>query len=335
MRLDRSPNPESSSLNHVIGVDGGATKTEAVVADLEGKPLGAGKSGCGNWEIVGEQSAAETIFEAMRQALGRAKVDLSTVRNVHMGLAGLDWPEDEPRLRAALGPHLGKTPLTLENDSYLGARACTPTAYGITVSAGSGVCSSYLGANGEKYFDAYFGELGGGMLIDQLALYAIIRAEDGRGPRTALTPAILKATGQGSVAELLHALTREAYLLSHTVVRPPLFETATAGDPVAVGVVASFGRELGLLATNLIRKYRLAGTAPWVVASGSLFTRTGPLLFDAFQRLVRDADESARVILNNRPPVAGAVRAALHACGIRTNSNWEVVSSSYEGALNA
>src|SRR5580700_2017416 len=147
------------SSRYVIGVDGGATKTEAVVANREGQPVGAGRSGCGNWEVVGERSAADTIFDAIRQALERARVNLSQVRNAHMGLAGLDWPEDEPRLRAALAQHLGSVPVTLENDAFLGTRACTPDTNGIAVAAGSGVCSSYLGSDGERYLYGYFAEL--------------------------------------------------------------------------------------------------------------------------------------------------------------------------------
>ena len=320
--------------NYVIGVDAGATKTEAVVANGEGHPVGAGRSGCGNWEVVGEKSAADAIFDAIRQALERGRVSLSQVRNVHMGLAGLDWPEDEPRLRDALAHHLGTIPVTLENDAYLGTRACTPDAVGIAVSAGSGICAAYLGAGGEKYLYGYFAELGGGFPIDQLALHGIIRAEDGRGPKTALTSAILGATGHDSVADLLRALTREAYTLSHTGIRPAVFQTAASGDPVAVGIVSTFGRELALLATNLIDKFALEGTAPFVVASGSLFTRTGPLLFDVFQGIVHRADATARVRLNRRPPVAGAVRAALQSWGVHTNADWEKTSSSYEGALN-
>jgi N-acetylglucosamine kinase-like BadF-type ATPase len=320
--------------NHVIGVDAGATKTEAVVANHEGHPVGAGRSGCGNWEVVGERSAAEAIFDAIRGALDRARVSLSQVRNVHMGLAGLDWPEDEPRLREALAPHLGALPVTLENDAYLGTRAFTPDAVGISVSAGSGVCSSYLGADGEKYLYGYFAELGGGFPIDQLALQGIIRAEDGRGPKTALTSAILGATGHESVADLLRAITRKGYTLSHTAIRPPVFQTAASGDAVAVGIVSTFGRELGLLASNLVKKFTLEGTSAFVVASGSLFTRTGPLLFDVFQGVVRGADATARVRLNRRPPVAGAVRAALQSWGVQTNADWEATSSSYDGALN-
>jgi N-acetylglucosamine kinase-like BadF-type ATPase len=324
-----------SSTSYVIGVDGGATKTEAVVATREGRPVGAGRSGCGNWEVVGERSAAETIFAAIRQALDRAEVDLSQVRHAHMGLAGLDWPEDEPRLRGALEKYLGQLPLTMENDAYLGTRACTPSGDGIAVSAGSGICSSYLSTSGERYLYGYFAELGGGFPIEQGALWAIIRAEDGRGPKTALTAAILKATGHAGVAELLHAMTRKGYSLSHTLIRPPVFQTAADGDPVAVEIVSAFGRELGLLAANLIEKYGLSGAAPFVVASGSLFTRTGALLFDVFRDYVHGKDASARVRLNKRPPVAGAVRAALSAWGVQSTANWETASSSYEGALDA
>jgi hypothetical protein len=89
------------------------------------------------------------------------------------------------------------------------------------------------------------------------------------------------------------------------------------------------------MATNLIMKYRLKGSAPCVVASGSLFTRTGPLLFDVFQRIVTGEDDSAAVRLNDRPAVAGAVRVALNACGWKANGNWEAISASYQGVLDA
>jgi N-acetylglucosamine kinase-like BadF-type ATPase len=319
---------------YVIGVDGGSTKTDAVVANLEGRPLGTGRSGCANWELVGERGAAETIFDAIRRALDRAKVELSKVSHVHIAGAGLDWPEDDGRLRGALDPFVRDIPLTLENDSFLGARACAPAAHGITVSAGSGVCASFLGPAGEKYFYGYFGELGGGTAIDQLTLHAIIRAEDGRGPKTALTTVIPKATGHTSVSALLHALTREGYEIPHTAIRPSLFETAAQGDVVAIDVVTTFGRELALLATNLIRKFELLGKGAYVVASGSLFTRTGPLLVDVFRSLVNGADPSARVKRNDRPPVAGAVRAALHARGVQTSASWETISAAYEGAID-
>jgi N-acetylglucosamine kinase-like BadF-type ATPase len=321
-------------LSYVIGVDAGSTKTDALLVNLEGRALGAGRSRCANWELVGEGPAAEAVRDAIREALDEANADLKEVVHVHVGAAGLDWPEDETRLRGALEPLLGDIPLTLENDSYLGARACSPSAHGITVSAGSGVCASYLGPDDEKYFYGYFGELGGGTAIDQLAIYAILRAEDGRGPKTELTSSIPRATGHASVRDLLHALTREGYELAHTVIRPSLFQTAARGDRVAIDVVTTFGRELGLLATNLILKYGLKGRAPHVIASGSLFTRTGPLLFNVFKNLVHETDPAANVLLSNRPPVAGAVRVALQCSGAPMKGSWVTMSSLYQDAIH-
>src|SRR5262249_51925372 len=130
-------------------------------------------------------------------------------------------------------------------------------------------------------------------------------------------------------------LTRKAYSLGHTVIRPALFTTARDGDAVAGSVVATFGKELALLATNLIHKFGLAGQAPDVVASGSLFTKTGPLMVDVFREEIFAVDSGARVMLANRPPVAGAVRAALGACGVETSQVWNRLGVSYEGAIHA
>src|SRR5262249_20230481 len=138
-----------------------------------------------------------------------------------------------------------------------------------------------------------------------------------------------------SAAALLRGMTRDGFVAPHAAVRPPLFQTAAEGDPVAVSVVLSVGRGLGLLATDLMRKFALTGTAPYMGASGSLFTKTGPLLFETFKSVVHEADGRARVKLNDRPPVAGAVRAALDSRGIETTGHWERTSSTYEGALDA
>src|SRR5260370_33249090 len=91
-------------LNYVIGIDAGTTKTDAVVANLEGRPLGAGSSGCANWELVGEKGAADALEDATRRALYKAGADLTNVRHVHIGAPGLDWRDDEARIHHTPAP---------------------------------------------------------------------------------------------------------------------------------------------------------------------------------------------------------------------------------------
>src|SRR5260370_2720896 len=92
------PGSRTDRLNYVIGIDAGTTKTDAVVANLEGRPLGAGSSGCANWELVGEKGAADALEDATRRALDKAGADLTHLRPLHIGAAVLDCPgDDEPR----------------------------------------------------------------------------------------------------------------------------------------------------------------------------------------------------------------------------------------------
>jgi N-acetylglucosamine kinase-like BadF-type ATPase len=246
-----------------------------------------------------------------------------------MGLSGQDWPGDVPRMLDALRPHLGAIPQALENDSFLGIRANCRSGTGITVSAGSGVCCSIIPVREPPFFYGYFGELGGGIDIDSRMLHAVIRAEDGRGPRTALTEPMLRATGHQSVADMLNAMSREGYHPSHLALRPVLFAVALDGDSAAVAIVTGFGRELALLATNLVRRYALEREAVAVVASGSLFVRTGGLLFATFRDEVHAVAPAADVILAAHEPVVGAARAALAARGVAEPAVWQNLCETY------
>lgn len=307
----------------LVGVDGGNTKSIAVVCDGEGKILGVGRGGSTNWEGLGLERAAQALTQIMEQALAMAGGRREQVCRAHMGLAGLDWPDDQPRLRGALAQAGWRGEMTLENDSFLTVRAGSPEGHGIGVTAGTGICSAILRPDGEKYFYGGFTDLGGGYDTSSQALHAVVRAEDGRGRATALTQAVLEATGHASVRELVYDIHRGRKQIPAVALNVALFATARKGDPVAVEIVIRFGRELALCATNLIRRYRLSDEELAVVAAGSRFVKTGPLLFQVFSREVLAAAPRARLILSDHPPVMGAVRGALAACAANPARAWE------------
>ena len=60
------------ALRLYLGIDAGATKTHALIADQDGHVWGGGLSGPGNWEGVGLEGAYQTYAQAMRQALAAA-----------------------------------------------------------------------------------------------------------------------------------------------------------------------------------------------------------------------------------------------------------------------
>ena len=299
----------------VVGVDGGSTKTIAVAADLSGELRGVGRGGNSNWEGIGLEAASRVITEAARGALDMAGAGLGDVVYAHMGLAGMDWPDDEPRMVTALRPAGWRCPIAIENDAFLALRACSPEGHGLGATAGSGVCSGIIQPDGSKFFYGAFTDMGGGIDIGAQVVHAVLRAEDGRGGPTMLTEGLLKATGYSSAMELARAMHRGGQHVSKRTTDPVLFSCAAAGDPAAVGIVTRFGRELALCVTNLIRRYHLAEEDRAVVAAGSLFQKTGPLLFGVFREEVIGTAPRARLILADQPPVMGAVRGALKGAG--------------------
>ena len=94
----------------VLGVDGGNTKTIALVAALDGTILGAGRGGCGdiyNARPVGDWSASANaaianIEFAVVSALQAAQVKVSDLVTGVFNMAGADWPEDFALLQAAM-----------------------------------------------------------------------------------------------------------------------------------------------------------------------------------------------------------------------------------------
>jgi len=298
-----------------VGVDGGNTKTIALLCDVEGRALGIGRGGSSNWEMQGQEQAAAVIIAIIEQAISMSGTKRKDVLHAHMGLAGVDWPEDEPRMRTALVAAGWQAGLTLENDAFSALRACAPEGYGVAVTAGTGVASGIVMPDGTKYFYGAYTDLGGGFDAAAQALRAVIRADDGRGQPTALTQAVLEKSGYASAHDLVYAMHRGRKSVPRAVLDRVLYATAGRGDAVAVEIVTRFGRELALCATNLIRRHRLTEADPAVVASGSLFMKTGPLLFEVFRGEVLAVAPRARVVLADQPPVMGAVRGALSACG--------------------
>jgi N-acetylglucosamine kinase-like BadF-type ATPase len=306
----------------VVGVDGGSTKTIAVVSDLSGELRGVGRGGSSNWEGTGWERAASVITGAAREALDMAGARLRDVVQAHMGLAGMDWADDEPQMASWLAAAGWQCPIGIENDAFLALRACSPGGYGLGATAGSGVCAGIIQPDGSKFFYGAFTDMGGGIDIGAQVVHAVLRAEDGRDQPTALTEGLLRATGHPSVVELARAMHRGGQHVSKRTTDPILFPCAAEGDAVAVEIVSRFGRELALCVTNLIRRYKLENEDRAVVAAGSLFQKTGPLLFGVFREEVLKVAPRARLILADQPPVMGAVRGALMAARVHDLKVW-------------
>jgi N-acetylglucosamine kinase-like BadF-type ATPase len=240
-----------------LGVDGGATKTLAVIVDAGGRERGRGMAGSGNQAAVGLERAVVSIRGAVAEAAQRAGVG-APFRAAWIGLAGVDRPGDRDRLLPHLNPLADSVRLT--NDAEL-ALTGLDGAIGVAVIAGTGSIAVGRDATGRMARSGGWGHIlgdeGSGYEIGRLALKAAVRAADGRGPQTALLPAIMAEWhlsrpdamidrvypdgDKGKIAHLsalVFAAAREGDAAARRIVREAAAELALAA--LAVGAMLDF-----------------------------------------------------------------------------------------------
>jgi N-acetylglucosamine kinase-like BadF-type ATPase len=320
----------------VLGVDGGNTKTLALVARGDGVILGTGRAGCG--DIYGATSPAAAISEiehAVDVALTEAGIPPAELTAGGFSLAGADWPEDFKLLEDAMHARGYGQNIMVVNDAIGALRAGSPDGTGVAVACGTGAAIGARGTDGRVWHSSFWQEPQGADQLSSLALRAMYRAELGIDPPTALTERLLAVFSARSVEEILHRMSgRELPRPKNRrqLVRP-LFDAADAGDATAREIVISHGKALGDYAIAAARQVGLLETPFTLVLTGGVLRHPSLLLREALVDRVREAAPAVRPIQSRFEPAAGAVLLALDLAGIEVDDNLlERLETSLPGA---
>jgi N-acetylglucosamine kinase-like BadF-type ATPase len=305
-------------MSYYLGIDTGASKSHALIGDAEGRVLGFGQGGPGNWEGVGWEGTRATLAEIITQATAQAGIEREDIAAAGFGLAGYDWPEDRAPHEAIIRDLLrADLPIALVNDALLGLWAGTDAGWGVVIAAGTS-CNCYgrnaKGELGRAVGSSFFGEYAGAGELVWWALQAVAHEWSLRGPATRLSPALISAAGAADSADLLAGLMRQRYVLGPEAA-PLVFAVADGGDQVARELVRRAGRELGSLAVGVIRQLELSQLPFDVVLSGSLY-KGSPLIQQSLAEVVHAEAPRARLVRLGAPPVVGAVLMAMEQDGI-------------------
>ncbi len=274
----------------VIGIDGGATSTRALIANERGEVLAYRTAGGSNPRTVG--------FDAARR-------NLATVTAGHqaavafLGLAGVSEPEDrEPVLRLAV--ELGFAPagmVGVDHDIRIALAGGLAGDSGIVVIAGTGAACYGRSASGEVWraggWDWEADNHGGAHRVAVAGMEAVLRAFDGRGPVTSLT-------GKFPERRDFQRMTKSEV----AALAPVVLAAAEAGDAVAIQIVERQTDELACAVAAVAQ--RLNMPAGPVTYTGSLLLKSESYRA-AFTTAVRRRLPGASVTEPVFSPVVGAV----------------------------
>jgi N-acetylglucosamine kinase-like BadF-type ATPase len=318
-------------MRYVLGVDGGNTKTLALVAEEGGRILGWGRGGGSDvFGAASEASALRELEAAVDAALAVAGLRRDALDTGYFCLAGADWPEDFTFLEAAVASRgLGRR-VVVANDTLAALRAGTADGVGVVVSCGTGAATAARNAEGAFWYSGFWQESLCGVELGQQALRAVFRAELGIGEATILTDGALEHFGCPTVESLLRLFMRRD-------ARPPdrlrvgqlaglVLDAAEAGDRTSTEIVDRHGLALAEYAVVAARKVGLTGGP--VVLNGGVFQHGGARLADAIARHLERALPWAVVTRSTRQPAVGALLLALEASGV-------AIDDGVEGAVAA
>jgi N-acetylglucosamine kinase-like BadF-type ATPase len=312
---------------YYLGVDGGTTRTKAVVCDDHGHVVGSGEGAASNYQIVGLDAAMAGVDEAVRTALAAAELSVSQVVHAVFGLSGMDMPMNRVRLEAGLAETFPGLSIRLVNDTWIMLKAGTDKGWGIAVVCGGGAnacaCSrdgSWVTLRGLGYES---GLRGGGLDMLRDVLHVAFLSHDGTGPRSILEEAVLEVTGvsdydtlQLLFLEAMQDMVGHGELLQRALaVIPRVFEGATAGDEPCKNILRLQAEALGEAVTGLVHKMRFEQEAVDVVLGGSIFKGANPLMVDRLALIVHESAPFARLTMPLLDPVLGACIMALEMSG--------------------
>ncbi len=320
---------DQTSAKYVIGIDGGGTKTQAVLLDDTGRELSRGRSSGANPNTVGRAAAAKAINDAIQAALSRASAvsgttpTLGSIAGVGIGTAGASGAQ--AWLNQTLADAVPGAVTVSGHDAEIALVGALGVRRGIVAIAGTG--STVYGMNDagdEALVDGWgylLGDSGSGFAIGQAALRVFLYVRDGRAAPGTLSAAVQQHLGLDTRDEIIawayggasggdpRAHVSEVAKLARVVM-----ELAGQSDPDAQAIIDKTAGELVLSIKAAWQRLKLGKCA--VGLAGGVLGWGGPMARAVSAQLATSLPD----VTPTKPrsdAATGAAWLAMHALGWR------------------
>jgi N-acetylglucosamine kinase-like BadF-type ATPase len=303
--------------DYFLGVDGGQSSTTAAIGDERGAIAGwAGAGPCNH--VTADEARAKfrsVMRECVSQAAARAGMDpvKPHFRAACLGMSG--GPDDKAALLSEL---IDTEHLVVTHDAAIALAGATSGEPGIITIAGTGSMAFGKNARGETAraggWGYIFGDEGGAFDVVRQALRAVLREHEGWGARTALTPALLEASGAPDADAMLHLFyTPEWPRWRVAGLATTVHRIAEEGDPAAREVLQRGAQQLALLAASVRRQLWVEGEAVRATWTGGLFN--SGIVLERF-RMLAGLEDNVSCEPPRHGPAVGALLLAWRAGGL-------------------
>jgi N-acetylglucosamine kinase-like BadF-type ATPase len=312
------------SAQFVVGIDGGGTKTAAVIADLKGNVLARHIAGPANFKVIGVGSASQTIFALIKKCCTSAGCTPGNIRATVIGLAGAGRPDDKKKIANGIRKFAASKKVKLKNigiesDARIALEGAFKGGPGIVVIVGTGsivfgkdVKGNIRRAGG---WGRILGDDGSGYSIGREGLRAVCRENDQGTQTGVLANMVVKKFRLRSSSDIITAVHENDFDIASAA--PIVCAAADEGDSAALDIIQRAAHDVTELLRAVMMMYdQGADGSPrqkilLSVIGGLLENETS--LARALWKQITNSFASIEIIQPLSPPEYGAVLMALAA----------------------
>ena len=306
---------------YALGIDGGGTKTQALVADEEGNVCGSGVGGPSNYDDVGTEKAKAGIAEAVRMARQQAALPEAPFDSVFLGMAGVVSEQDRAvihtiaqQLNLAAAQHIG-----IDHDCRIALAGGLSGRPGMVLIAGTGSSCYGQNAAAESWIAGGWGHLisdeGSSYWLGIQAMRCAVASHDGR------LHSVLKELVQDhfqliEMKDLMHRIYVTGLSRAEVASLAPLvIRAAHGGDAVALNLIDQGAHDLAQMVRAVADRLHFTDGSSELALVGGLF-KAGDVVLSPLRVAIRTQIPGCQIVFAELPPASGAVLLALKDLGI-------------------
>lgn len=300
---------------YILGVDGGNTKTDYFLFDLEGNFIDFIREGTCSHEGLpdsfnGSYRVMKDVFDRF---LTRNNLKPEDIKASVFGLAGVDTPFQKTQLENIISK-LGFKNFNVVNDSFLGIKpitevgVCSINGTG-TSTGGIDLDGNYLQVGGIGYFT---GDEAGGRWLAKRAIRQVHDSLYRFGKDTVLIKIVMDELGITDKYYFTEAISERIRNVNLHKLTLAVFDNANKGDEVCLDLLKEMADNLARSTGGCVVNLNL-GDNPTVILAGSVWVKGScPVLVEEFKKKINYyTKKECNVVVLKNPPATGAIIWAL------------------------
>lgn len=307
----------------LLAVDGGGTKTVAVLVADDGTILGEGLAGASNYQVVGAEGAKKALQEAVLASFKAAGFNAGHLVNLEkavFALAGIDTSNDEKAVNGIVQQVVTSLPIEIEsflveNDCLSALLGATENKAGVLVIAGTGsIVFAHDGNNRIVRSGGWghrVGDEGSGYWIGNQAICSVLKMQDGRGKETLLSKLILEKFNFSKIEDLYNWTYSDSYSVDDVGSLAAIVDEAfRLGDGVSKVILDAAVDELLLLIETAIEKVNIQKDKFDLIFQGGVFHHNQYIKNQVFRRIQR-SKHNVNIVTTIEKPITNIIKRGL------------------------